>query len=143
MQAVTQYNPRNWAAYWIEGKAYQALDDPQAANRSFETAYGLHPSHPDVAREYAHSCLALGHFEEAIDATRHAIALAPDDAGLQANLALAYLLAGQNQDAARTISVSLSMNPTDKISQRLKQVIDDVLSGQRAQPRTLAEITPH
>ena len=140
MQAVTQYNPRNWAALWIEGKAYQALDDNAAANKAFEAAYKLQPGNADVAREYAQSCLALGRLQEAINATRHAIEIAPEDAGLQANLALAYLIAGKNQDALRAVAASLRMNSSDPITLRLKKVIDDVLSGKRPQPRTIAEI---
>lgn len=140
MQAVTQYNPRNWAAYWIEGKAYQALDDNVAANKAFEVAYKLQPGNANVAREYAQSSMALGRAQEAISATRHAIEIAPEDAGLQANLAIAYLIAGQNQDALRAVAASLRMNPSDAITLRLKKVIDDVLAGKRRQPRTIADV---
>lgn len=140
MRAVTEYNPRNWAAFWIEGKAYQALGQNAAANAAFQAAYNLQRGNADVAREYAESCLALGRANEAIDATRQAIGLAPDDAGLRANLALAFLIAGRNQDALQTITSSLQMNPTDGISRRLKAVIEDVIAGRRVQPRTLADV---
>jgi Flp pilus assembly protein TadD len=140
LHAVTEYNPRNWAAFWIEGKAYQALSEPEPANRAFATAYTLQPRNADVAREYAQSSMELGHGQDAIDATNHAIELAPNDAGLRANLALAYVIAGRNQDALRAVNESLNMNPNDAISRRLKTVIEDVIAGRRPQPKTVAEL---
>jgi Flp pilus assembly protein TadD len=140
MQAVTHYKPQNWAAFWIEGKAYQALNQHAAAYGAFRSAYALQRENADVARELAESCLELGRNEEAVDVTRHAIALAPNDAGLRANLALAYLLAADSQSAQRAVNESLTMNPNDKITVRLKAFIDDVAAGKRAQPRTMADL---
>jgi tetratricopeptide (TPR) repeat protein len=140
MRAVTRYNPHNWAAFWIEGKAFQALDEAQAAHEAFQSAYTLQTRNADVAREYAQSCLALGRNADAIAATQHAIELEPDDAGLHANLALAYLIAGRNHDALLTIGKSLRLDPADVVSLRLKTVIEDVLARKRLQPRRLAEL---
>jgi Flp pilus assembly protein TadD len=140
LHAVTAYNPGNWAAFWLEGKAYQALGEHDPANRAFGTAYHLQPRNADVAREYAQSSMELGHGQDAIDATNHAIELAPNDAGLRANLALAYVIAGKNQDALRAVYESLSMNPNDAISRRLRSVIEDVIAGRRPQPRNVAEL---
>jgi Flp pilus assembly protein TadD len=140
MQAVTRYKPENWAAFWFEGKAYQALGQHAAAYEEFKSAYTLQQKNADVAREFAESCLELGRNKEAIDATQHAITLSPNDAGLRANLALAYLLVADNQNARQTADGALKMNPNDKITARLKAVIDDVIAGKRAQPRTMADL---
>lgn len=140
LQAVIRFNPRNWAAFWIEGKAYQALGENQAANSALQTAYSLQPQNADVAREYAESCMALGFGKQAVDASRQAITLSPRDAGLRANLALAYLLAGRNQDAMEAIKAALAMDPADEISRRVKKTIDEVLTGKRRQPHDLSDL---
>ncbi len=139
MKAVTEYNPQNWAAFWTMGKAYQALGDHEAANTAFKTAFGIQTKNPDVAREYSASCLELGLADEAIGANKLAITISPDDAGLYANLALAYLVAGKNEKALRAVKKSLEMKPDDKISQAAKKLVDEVLAGKRSQPKKMAD----
>jgi Flp pilus assembly protein TadD len=140
LNAVTTYNPNNWAAFWIKGKGYQVLGDQKAAKAEFEKSFTIQKENPDVAREYAASCLELGDGEEAVNATRHAIKLKPDDAGLRANLALALLISGKNEEAKTEITESLRMNPTDRISLAVKKVIDEVASGRRKQPKAMADL---
>lgn len=140
LDAVTKFNPQNWAAFWIKGKGYQVLGDQKAANTEFKLAFALQTQNPDVAREYAMSCLDLGFGAEAIRATQHAIKISPADAGLQANLALALLIEGKNIEAKQTITKALKMAPDDKISQALQKVIDEVIAGTRPQPKSVAEL---
>ncbi len=132
--AVTAYNPRNWAAFWFSGKASQALGDDAGANASFKAAYELQPNNPDVVREYALSCIERGFGTEAVQATKHAIALSPRDAGLYANLALAHLISNQNREALTAIRAALDINPNDRISLRVKDIVRDVSAGRRPQP---------
>jgi cytochrome c-type biogenesis protein CcmH/NrfG len=75
LKAVTDYNGRNWAAFWVMGKAYQALGNNMAANGSFRSSYKIQTENSDVAREYALSCLEIGLGDEAIQATKKAISL--------------------------------------------------------------------
>ena len=141
LNAVTDYNPTNWAAFWIKGKGYQVLGDQKAAKAEFEKSFSIQKENPDVAREYAASFLELGDGEEAVNATRHAIKLKPDDAGLRANLALALLISGKNEEAKVEITESLRMISTDRISLAVKKVIDEVASGIRKQPKTMADLS--
>jgi tetratricopeptide (TPR) repeat protein len=134
MKAVVSYNPVNWAAFWILGKAQQALGEQKLEYESFKAAFDIQKEWPDVAREYAWSCLKLGLGEDAVIATKHAISLSPHDAGLQANLAVAYLAIGKNDEADAAISKSLEMDPDDNISQAVRKLIDDVFAGKK--PRT-------
>lgn len=99
LDAVTAYNPQNWAALWIKGKGYQLLGDHKAANSAFKGSFEIQRENPDVAREYAASCLELGYGLDAVRATEHAIQLKPNDAGLHANRALALLIDGRNTEA--------------------------------------------
>ena len=99
LNAVITYNPTNWSAWWIMGKGYQSLDEPAKACDAFGKSYALHRDNPDVAREYMIECLNLGRTAEAMSAAGHAVTISPQDAGLYANLALAYTLAGRISDA--------------------------------------------
>ena len=62
-------------------------------------AYELNPGQPDVGREYAAQCMRLGMAEEGVRITREVHARRYQDAGLQANLALALLIAGEVGEA--------------------------------------------
>ncbi|MAS94025.1 MAG: hypothetical protein CMO55_12590 [Verrucomicrobiales bacterium] len=140
LDAVTAYKPENWAAYWIKGKGYQVLGDAQAANAEFKASFAIQKENPDVAREYASTCLDLGQAGEAARATEHAIKLTPDDAGLYANLALALLIDGKHTEAREAVSRSLQMAPGDKISQAVLTLVDDVISGKKPQPNNMADL---
>ncbi|MDQ1255460.1 MAG: hypothetical protein QG656_51 [Candidatus Hydrogenedentes bacterium] len=140
MKAVTDYVPANWAAFWIAGKGYQALGEYEAANKAFKDAFDVQKQNPDVAREYAVSCLELGKGAEAVRVTLHAIELSPEDAGLYANLALAYLIDGKNEEASRAIAESLKRTPEDAISQTVKKTVDEVIAGKRPQPKKLKDL---
>lgn len=140
LDAVTAYNPLNWAAFWIKGKGYQAMGDHAAAHREFGASYRIEKNNADVAREYAASCLELGLAADAVEATRHAIQRSPQDAGLQANLALALLLAGNTAGAEAAIRRALEMSPKDQISMAVDKVIVDVIAGRRRPPNRLTAL---
>ena len=140
LQAVTAYNPSNWNAFWIVGKGYQTIGDHEKAYQSFKIAYQIHDKNPNVAREYADSCMRLGFGPEAVTVAMSAVETDPKDAGLHANLALAYLIAAENSYAQKAIQYALEMNPNDQISRRLQNLIYDVVNGRKAQPKNLAEL---
>jgi tetratricopeptide (TPR) repeat protein len=139
LDAVTTFNPKNWPAFWIKGKGYQVLGDQVSANFEFKSSFAIQKESPDVAREYAASCIELGHGDEAVKAAQHAIRLDPEDPGLRANLALAFLISSKNQDAMDAIERSLNMSPDDKILQTVKMFVDEVIAGKRKQPKTMAD----
>jgi hypothetical protein len=53
LDAVTDYNPQNWSAFWTKGKAYQFLGEHRLANAEFRASFSVEQHNPDVAREYA------------------------------------------------------------------------------------------
>ena len=140
LDAVTAFNSGNWAAFWIKGKGYQVLGAHEAANKEFKASFDIQKKNPDVAREYASSCLELGHGAEAVRVAQHAIQVTPDDAGLYANLALAFLIDGKNIEAKKAVEQALTMAPQDKISQAVRGVVDDIIAGKRRQPKTMADL---
>jgi tetratricopeptide (TPR) repeat protein len=140
LDAVTAFCPGNWAAFWIKGKGYQLLGAHEAANKEFKASFEIHKNNPDVAREYASSCLELGRSAEAVRVAQHAIEMTPDDAGLYANLALAYLIDGKNIEAKKAVEQALTMAPQDKISQAVRGVVYDIIAGKRRQPKTMEDL---
>ena len=121
-------------------KAFQALREPQPACDAFKRAFEIQGSNPDVAREYMFACLELGRAEEGVLAADRAVSLSPSDAGLHANLALAYLLAGRHSAARTSIGEALRLDPSDKISQNVRKVIQEVIDGKRPQPKKIGDI---
>ena len=133
--------PGNWSALWIQGKAFQALDDHPAAYARFKRSHTLAPDNPDVGRELMLECLEVGRMSEAVDVARAAADKKPRDAGLRANLALALLLAGRVTEANDTAGVALQMDPSDAITKSLVRIIDDVRRGKRPPPRRVSDLT--
>jgi tetratricopeptide (TPR) repeat protein len=140
LEAVVAYNPMNWNAMWIIGKGYQAMGADEQACDAFARSFAIERRNPDVAREYMFECLNLGRIDEGVSAAQHAVGLVPRDAGLLANLALAYTIAGRISDARSVIDESLRIDPDDAITRSLQQTIEAIASGQMRQPRTLGEL---
>jgi Tfp pilus assembly protein PilF len=132
--------PQNWRAWWVRGKAEQALGDHESAYESFRSARECNTVHVDVARELVAECLELGRTKEAVQVAEWLQTVAPTNAGIVANLALAYLIDAQLELAARTVVVALGFDPSDKISAAIKARIEDVRTGRRPQPTRLGEV---
>src|SRR5688572_29333350 len=47
LDAVTEINPNNFAAFWLKGKAYQALKDSENAYVQFKESFKLNKENPD------------------------------------------------------------------------------------------------
>ena len=140
LNAVIAYNTNNWAAWWTMGKGYQALGQSDKACDAFGKSYAIQKQNAEVAREYMLECLNLGRTKEAVSVAEYAVGLSPNDAGLYANLALAYTLAGRLADAQTAIGKSLQIDPSDKISQTLRRIIQEITDGKRPQPHTMADL---
>jgi tetratricopeptide (TPR) repeat protein len=137
---VVAYNPTNWSSWWVMGKGFQSLGEAAKACDAFGRSYSLQRENPDVAREFMFECLEVGRTNDAISAAEHAVSLSAKDAGLHANLALAYTMAGRISDAQVAIRKSLELDPKDSISLTLRGVVEEIVAGRRPQPRTLREL---
>ena len=120
LERVIEINPENWNAMWVLGMAWKAIKAKQFAYDAFRRAFEIEKQNPNVARELAGICIELGKGEEAVRVAHHAMRLAPEDAGLVANYAMALLINGQLDAAIGEVDRSLKMNPADLITQRLK-----------------------
>ncbi|WP_197492162.1 tetratricopeptide repeat protein [Arachidicoccus ginsenosidimutans] len=140
LDAVTQINPNNFAAYWIKGKGYQALQRHDNAYFEFNKSFEIEKNNPDVARELTIECLDLGKGKEAVSVATHALSLDNLNVGLIGNLALAYLINGDTDLADKRIKEAIQADPNDKINLRLSEIINDVIVGKRNRPTRYDEI---
>lgn len=141
LQQAVSKNPKWWNAHWILGKGFVALGDYGAAEHAFSKAYEIEPANEAVPRELTGVLLQLGKFDEAVKTGESAAALQPDNAETLSNLALTYLLAGQDAAAAKTIAAAVSIDGLDDVNRHVERIITDVQTGRRARPKTFQELT--
>ena len=135
-QRVLEINPGNWSAMWLIGKVYQRFNDYAVALTWFDRAYQINASQPDVAREASMCAMDIGQNEAAIAYAFRGTQIEPGSAGLHANLALAYLLAGRLDEARASVERSLTIDPGDRISQTVKLTIVHFAGNGRTPPST-------
>lgn len=140
LDAVTEINPKNFAAFWLKGKAYQALNDSENAYLQFKESFKINKENPDVARELMIECLNLNKFNEGVEVALHASSLDKENAGLLGNLALAYLLNGNLDEANATIKKALQIDPNDSINLNLRVIIEEVKTGKRKKPMKISDL---
>ena len=124
----------------MQGKGFQALGETAAACDAFGRAFSIQQNNPDVAREYMLECLSLGRNLEGLRAAKMAVSLRPTDAGLHANLALAYLVSGNAPSALQVVNEALQLDPSDTITQNIKKVTQQVIDGRRAMPTKMSDL---
>jgi tetratricopeptide (TPR) repeat protein len=125
-ERAVMLRPENWNAMWTLGKVRQMLQEHEQAYQAFKAAYELEPNHPDVCRELCQECIALGKGAEAVATAQRAGGLDPDDVGLVANLAFAYLIDQQITAAVETVRDASRRDPDDPITDRLRAWIEAV-----------------
>jgi tetratricopeptide (TPR) repeat protein len=140
LDAATKINSENWAAFWLKGKAYQALGDSAFAYKEFKKAFDIEKENADVARELMIESLNLGKGEEGVEIGKHALSLEPNNPGLMGNLGLAYLIKGEINNAEDITRKAISLNPQDGINKQILNIINEVKSGKRAQPRKYSDL---
>ena len=122
------------------GMAWYAVGKTDAARHHLDRAAQLDPTNTMILKELGGVCLDQGDFAGAVDVATRAVAVQPDNAELLGNLAVSQLLAGENTRAKQTISYALSNDPSDSINCNIRSMIDEVICGRRAQPKSLLEL---
>jgi tetratricopeptide (TPR) repeat protein len=141
LDAVTQINPLNFAAFFIKGKGYQTLEQHENAYFQFEKSFQLNKENSDVSRELMLECVSLGKGKEAVKISLHALTIDSTNSGLIANLALSYLINGDLKLANEAIDNAILIDPIDPINNNLKTIIEEVISGKRARPMKYDDLT--
>lgn len=129
-----------WQAYFFHGKGLIALHEYQRALQSLEHAFEIEKNVEAIPRELSGVCLELGQFHKSAKISEYAASLKPDDPESLGNLALNYLMVARLDAARKTIDSALKIDPDDEVNQTVSQMISDVETGRRPQPRTMAEL---
>ncbi len=140
LEAASGRDPKAFANWWMLGKVRQRLGEHRRALEALRRAIECNWDQADGCREYMLVCLELGEGAEGVRVTHRACELRPGDAGLKSKLALAQLIAGQVDDAVRTVQAALQAEPADKITRALEARIVAVRDGRRPRPKTLGEL---
>lgn len=139
-EEAVSINPANWTAMWHLGKIYQSLEDDERALSWLARSHRVNPDQPEVAREAAIAAMDVGRHDEAVVFCKRAIEAKPNDAGLQANLALALLFSGNASEARPIAENALCQCPTDEITRNIIQIIREVLAGDRPCPHHVRDL---
>ena len=140
LQILSERRADSWTVHWLLGKAWHAIDDSPRAYSSLIRAYELERENQVVTRELAGVCLELGKTTEAVSAAERAVAGDPENGELLTNLALAYLLDERLSEAERTIAAAFKHAEDDPVAEGVKQLLCEVQSGTRPQPKTLSDL---
>lgn len=135
--------PNSSTAWWARGKAYQLLGDHENAYQSFHRSYQIDEGrNPDSGIQLLLECLETGRGGEAVHLAEGIVRADPENAGMLANLALAYLINGQVDEASRAVSNAEAIDPEDEAIAAAKKRVEDVRSGHIPRPNRISEIAP-
>ena len=122
------------------GMAWFAIGNEDNGQRQLTRAAELDPQNTIMWKELGGVCLARNDLENAFAAATKAVAVEPDDAELLGNLAVIQLVRGNVAEAKTTIEHAVRLQPDDSINRRIQSVVNDVTTGKRLCPRSLAEM---
>jgi tetratricopeptide (TPR) repeat protein len=90
-----------------------------------------------VAREAGLAALDCGESSLAVQLCSSAVDNNPDDIGLIANLALAYMLHGDDEEGVACARRAVDLDPEDEVSLNALKYVQEVANGQRSRPHRL------
>lgn len=126
---VTEHNPKNFAAFWFIGKAWQAQKDHPKAYAAFKQSLALKPANTGIPREFVREAICVGATGEAVTAATEVVAAHPADVALQTHLGLALLADHQVPKAKAAIDRALALAPNDPFAQGLAEEVAALQGG--------------
>ena len=140
LDRVIELHPGNAAAFWMRGKFLQVLGDYEQSLAAFAKACLIDPNHIDFAREAGISATEAGKLDVAVYYAQQALQVAPLDAGLRTNLAVAHLFAGNVAAAQKEIADASAQEPDDAITRSVLVLVTEVAAGRMRRPTRTSEI---
>ncbi len=111
-EAAIKKNPKDADAFCYLGLVADKAGDKAAAEKSYKDALALKPDHEDAAQNLGALYIDGGRFDEALLATRPALAKHPKNAALHTNIAVALASKG-DVGAVREFEEATKIAPTD------------------------------
>jgi tetratricopeptide (TPR) repeat protein len=111
-QKAIQADPRfSWPLHNI-GRIYMDRHDYEQARVWLERALAVNPDHWRALYNYGVTNANLQRWPEALSAYRGALAIAPGDARLHANIGWTLMKLGQEAEAERELQIALRLDPS-------------------------------
>jgi tetratricopeptide (TPR) repeat protein len=139
-EEALKIHPGSWQSMYLIGKAYQALDDMDKALSWFVKAARIESLEPSVAKEAGLCAAKLGRHAVAIRVMKDAAEAHPDDAALQCNLGLSYLMSDKIAEAKAAFSLAVQADPRNEMNRKLLNLAESVAAGEIRCPRSEKEI---
>ncbi len=111
-EAAIKKNPKDADATYYLGLVADKGGDKAGAEKSYKEALSLKPDHEDAAQNLGALYIDGGRFDEALLATRPALAKHPKNAGLHTNIAVALASKG-DVGAVREFEEAAKIAPSD------------------------------
>jgi tetratricopeptide (TPR) repeat protein len=132
--------PQHWQSLFFIGKLYQRLQQHEKAMEFLDRALELQRFNHALLQEASLEAMHLELISKGIKYSGEAIELRQNDPILLGNHALNLLIGGLDEAAIETIDKALVLDPSDKINQRIKIKIMQVISGKISRP-SFSELT--
>jgi tetratricopeptide (TPR) repeat protein len=133
-------HPGSWQSMYFIGKAYQAMGDLETALSWFVKAARIEHDNPSVAKEAGLCAAQLGRHAVAIKVMQEAASAHPEDAGLQCNIGLSYLLSERADEARASFSLAVQADPGNQMNMKLLKLTESVAGNKIRCPRSEEEI---
>jgi len=110
-ELILELHPGHIPTFCKMGVVHLALKDPQAASDAFRRAVELDNRHPYALRMLAYTLMKSGNLEEAEQAARESVKIAPNDDKAHMLLATLCFELGQQGDAEAHFKGAINANP--------------------------------
>lgn len=116
--------------YLLMGAAYQKLDDPWNALRTYRFAVGKYPDNAKLQYRLGKTYVYLGKPEFAAEAFKAAIVAAPGDAASHYQLGMLYYVNRYYTPALLSFTAALLLEPDDADASSVRQAIVNLLGSE-------------
>lgn len=101
-------------AHYLRAKVFTSQNDPAHAAQELEKALAIHAEFPEAWSDLGEARQSLSDQQGAVEALRHAVALAPGDAVAQYRLGQAYMMEHQPALAVEPLRTADRLSPNDQ-----------------------------
>jgi hypothetical protein len=91
-------------------------------------------TNPQLPQEASIEAVHLDDINSALRFSNEAIKRNPNDSGLVANHSLYLLIAKEDDEAQKMISIAMSLNSNDMINKNIQTMIHEVVNGKTSRP---------
>jgi tetratricopeptide (TPR) repeat protein len=121
LAALLHHQPENPHYHYLMARAVEKDEraEPKRALAHYRQALAIEPRHPRYLTDFGLTALRAGRVREGLQSLRHALELAPDDAGVVGKAVEGLAQRGRYREALRVLRAALFRNPRQPRFRRL------------------------